>query len=210
MLFQYFSIFSQSFQQAWDLWPGYNEPMNFIGVMHKTRGRRHSTNASVTVWLFDCLTVWLLTSYCFFLIIWTFYPFDIWVVDEYYRLLTYNFSLLTFLISTLRTSSTSHRSLPIGAFTYAGIHQNLVQFGGSLNSLRPPSPHYQPVESVSFFHYCHFCLFCHCFHCRLSPSHKCQPHWIDHGHRHLSSIDPCGTGFGLRTRRRKQCTTSWL
>ena len=31
----------ENFQRAWDLWPGYNEPMNFMGVVHMKRGRRH-------------------------------------------------------------------------------------------------------------------------------------------------------------------------
>ena len=30
-----------SFQRAWDLWPGYNEPMNFIGVALKEQGDRY-------------------------------------------------------------------------------------------------------------------------------------------------------------------------
>jgi tetratricopeptide (TPR) repeat protein len=29
-----------SFHKAWELWPGYNEPMNFLGVIYKTRGQR--------------------------------------------------------------------------------------------------------------------------------------------------------------------------
>ena len=29
-----------SFEEAWRLWPGYNEPMNFIGVVKKNRNDR--------------------------------------------------------------------------------------------------------------------------------------------------------------------------
>ena len=30
----------ENFRRAWDHWPGYNEPMNFMGVVHMKRGRR--------------------------------------------------------------------------------------------------------------------------------------------------------------------------
>ena len=36
----------EKFQLAWDLWPGYNEPMNFIGVLQNKRGNREEALAA--------------------------------------------------------------------------------------------------------------------------------------------------------------------